>query len=307
MGTVGNSAKGLLREILEASGCGRRWRTVEVDPCNAVGVQPVAVRKAARAIELFRALFRAREVDVLACMFVDNRSRFWISFAHRLGKKAALFWLGSDVDNLTHGRLSPRGLDKADIHFAHSEGNVKELARFGLRAECMVMPTRLSKGVAKMPDHHSVLLSIPDSRREFYGYRDLMRLVDDYPDVEFHVVRSETPDFYRRPNIVFEGMLDRDQMDELFNRVSISVRWPEHDGTSFVLIESAFKGKYIISKNYFPCGIVTNTYEGLCEAMDLVLGLPLEPCMENREYALANFTQEEAGRRYVHHLDGLFG
>lgn len=306
IGIVGNSIRGVVQQCLEAAGADERWEVVELYVPDAKDQRPALIRKASHALNLAGTMARVRDVDIVMCVFVDNRSAMWIRAAHAAGKKCVLYWLGSDVLNLTNGELSPKGLDEADLHLAYSEGNMEELHAFGIEPTLMVLPTRMPTRLAAMPERHEVLLSIPDDRREFYGYSDLMRLVDDFPDVPFHIVRTEHPEYYDKPNIVFEGMLNREQMDALYDRVSIVVRWPIHDGTSLILMEAALKGKHIISRNPFPVGVVTDTYEGLCEALDDAVSKPLSPCKENREYALKNFTQRNAGTRLCNLLNSLF-
>ena len=305
VGIIGGSIEGLPAQCLEASGDARRWDVVYLNRERAARLKSPILRYLAILLEFLWATIRIPLVDVVLVVFVNRLSSWYVRSAHLFGKKCVLYWLGSDVRTLGEDLLSDGGLREADAQISYSEGNIVELRKCGVDAQLLVLPTRLADGVADMPDSHAVLLSLPDARKEFYGYRDLMRLVDDYPDVEFHVVRSNHPEYYDRSNIVFEGMLDREQMDKVFDRVSISIRWPEHDGTSLVLMESALKGKYIITRNPFPCGVQTDTYKGLCAALDEILALPLEPCWENRMYALRHFTQERAGSALAEVLDAV--
>lgn len=303
VGIIGGSIHDLPLECLEASGDAVRWDVRHLNEERSGGISNVLLRSIALLGEAVGTIARMPFVDVVLVMFVNRMSRWYLKAAHAFGKPCVLYWLGSDVRALVDGSLSPDGLSDADVQISYSEGNIAELAAHGIRADLLFLPTKLSDRVAQMPGKHAVLLSIPDDRKEFYGYRDLMRLADDYPTVAFHVVRSEHPEFYGRPNIVFEGMLDRAGMDQVFDRVSVSIRWPEHDGTSLVLMESALKGKYIITRNPFPCGVETHTYEGLRRALDEILGKPVEPCWENRSYALEHFTQQRAGALLARTLD----
>lgn len=300
---IGCWVKDLAEQCLAAAGS--EWECVTLDEERFKDVKNPFARKALRATEYLRAIWRMRKIDVLVIVFVDSRSKNWIRIARALGKKCVLYWLGTDVKNLTDGTWPPKGLDEADMHLANSEGLMDELSAFAIDSKLLVTPNWLPTRLAEMPEYHEVLLSIPDNRREFYGYSDLMRLADDFPDVPFHVVRTERPEYYQKSNIIFEGMLDREQMDNLFNRISIVVRWPIHDGTSLILMESALKGKYIITRNPFPVGVMKNSYEGLVEALREILSKPVEPRLDYHEFALAHFTQEVAGKRLGSFLDTL--
>lgn len=305
LGIIGGSIPGVISECLEASGNTDRWAVIELDADNVSVSRRRPWSLFFKLLEMIKAIIRIPRVDVVVLVFISPFARFYSNVAHLLGKKVVFYWLGSDVVAAVEDSVDKAIEYNADIHLSYSEGNIRELAAIGVNANLLFMPTRLPDNLSEMPECHSVLLSIPDARRDFYGYKDLMRLVDRFPELEFHVIRSEHPEYYDKRNIVFEGMLDREEMNELFDRVSISVRWPEHDGTSLILMESALKGKYIISRNPFPCGVVTNTFDGLCGALSDILKNPPTPCMENREYALKHFTQQRAGKEFVRYLDSL--
>ena len=213
VGIIGGSIEGLPAQCLEASGDARRWDVVYLNRERAARLKSPILRYLAILLEFLWATIRIPLVDVVLVVFVNRLSSWYVRSAHLFGKKCVLYWLGSDVRTLGEDLLSDGGLREADAQISYSEGNIVELRKCGVDAQLLVLPTRLSDRVADMPDSHAVLLSLPDARKEFYGYRDLMRLVDDYPDVEFHVVRSNHPEYYDRSNIVFEGMLDREQRD----------------------------------------------------------------------------------------------
>lgn len=305
VGIIGSSIEGLPAECLRASGDDARWQVIYLNRESSASFSNPLIRKVITLIEFCLSVLRIACVDVVLVVYVNRSSHWYLRIAHSLKRKCVLYWLGSDVQQLIKGAFPSDPLLKADAQIAYSEGNIAELKTCGINADLVVLPTTLSDRVALMPDCHAVLLSLPDNRKEFYGYHDLMKLVDDFPDVMFHVVRSEHPEYYDRPNIIFEGMLDREEMDAVFDRVSISIRWPEHDGTSLVLMESALKGKYIITRNAFPCGTEVHSYKELHDTLRDLLALPVDVCMENREYALAHFMQEQAGRVLAEKLDAV--
>ena len=305
IGLIGGSIRGLIAECIHESNNDNRWKVIEldIDRVKLDRSRPFSI--VMKMLEVLRGIWRMRRVDIVIVVFVSQLALVYEKAARLLNKKVVYYWLGSDVREAIKNPVRGKKLNGADMHLSYSQGNISELAGLGINAKLLVTPSKLSNEIAEMPGKHAALLCIPDDRKEFYGYSDLMRLVDRFPELTFHVIRSEHPEYYTKKNIVFEGMLNRSQMNELFNRVSISVRWPEHDGTSLILMESALKGKYIISRNPFPCGVVVSSFDGLCKALaDMIKTSPV-PCMENRSYALSHFTQAEAGRRLAGYLEEL--
>lgn len=307
IGLVGGSIRGLIAECVQASHNDGRWQVIELDADNVKLDKKKPLSLILKAFEMGKGIWLMRHADIVIVVFVSRLALIYTKAARLFKKKIVYYWLGSDVQEAVQNPAQGRKLHDADLHLSYSEGNISELASIGINAKLLVTPTRLSNDLADMPEKHAVLLSIPDARKEFYGYDDLMRLVDKFPELQFHIIRSEHPEYYDKANIEFEGMLDRDQMDELFNHVSISVRWPEHDGTSLILMESALKGKYIISRNPFPCGVVVNSFESLCSVLSKIIETSPAPCMKNRNYALEHFTQAEAGRKLIAYLEELAG
>ena len=305
VGLVGSSIPGLISECVEAAEIDGQWRIVYIDREQVKFSRKNPLSLMRKVLELLRGFLNVRKVDIVMVIFVSPFAVLYKAAARFFRKKIVYYWLGSDVAAAINTKNAERRFHGADLNLSYSEGNVVELASIGINAHLLITPTRLPDGIARMPEKHAVLLSIPDSRKEFYGYNDLMRLVDLFPQLNFYVIRSEHPEYYNKPNIIFKGMLDREQMGELFDEISISVRWPEHDGTSLILMESALKGKYIISRNPFPCGVVTSSFSHLCNVLEEIIRVPPCPCAENRRYALEHFTQKRAGLLLAGYLENL--
>ena len=246
------------------------------------------------------------KIDVLVIVFVGPRSNLAASIAHIFHVKVIFYWLGSDVFALLNGKMP--ALEKgceADLHLAYGENLISELKQKNIEADLLITPPDLPVDVAKMPSSHAVLLSIPDSSREFYGYNAFLNLIQSFPDTPFYIVRSEREDLYKSPNVVFKGMLSREEMNTVFNNISISIRFPEHDGTSLVMMESLIKGKLLISKSDFPYAVKANNYDELRDALASLLDKPLVPNIEGHRYALKAFSRREAGRKWFIYLSRL--
>lgn len=306
IGLFGCSIPGLIEGALRASELdeGYEFISLELLPESSgkrFQLPYLGVRK------WFRLLSCIKQLDILIIVFVENTSNIAAKIAHAFGVKVVYYWLGSDVYNMMQGKLA--NIEKeceADLHVAYGENLVEELAEHSIVAELLTTPPSLPTEIASMPNSHAVLLSIPDARHEFYGYSTLMKLVRDFPDIPFYIVRSERPDLYDEPNIIFKGCLSSDEMNDLFNEVSISIRYPDHDGTSLISMEALIKGKFLISKSKFPYALQARTYEELKEAFSQMLRKPLIPDIEGHRYAVKAFSRKEAGLNWDKCFKKLF-
>ncbi len=305
IGIIGNSIPGVIQECIIAAGKDKEWRVIDIETTPDHADENPLTKRARLLLRCIAAVPKMARVDVVMIVFVNRFASWYAKVSRILKKKTVYYWLGSDVHDLTRGALHYNPKNAPDLHLAYSEGNIEELRQFDIEADCVVCPTCIVPKRAKMPERHAILLSIPDNRRFFYGYKDMMRLIDAYPNVPFHIVRSNHPEYYPQKNAVFEGMLSKEGMRELLEKVSIVIRWPEHDGTSLMLSEAAMKGKYIISKNPFPCGEVVGSYQELCEALDRTLGQTPTPQTDNHIYALNNLSQSAGGEALTYYLDKL--
>lgn len=289
-----------------------QWDFIDINPpatgkppANNPGILKLIYMKLRDLLYLFR---HSRSIDILCIVFVDNWSGLFLKIAKMRGIKVVYYWLGTDVYNLLQGtmpKITQKSFSGVDLHIAYGENLIEELAPFGVEAHLQVTPPDLPVRCAKMPAQHAVLLSIPDARPEFYGYSTLMEVVKKFPEVPFYIVRSDTPDLYQESNIVFKGVLSREEMDKLYDCISIVIRYPKHDGTSLLLMESLLKGKQIISRFSFPFACKVESFQGICDALENMLRNPAVPNYEWHNWALKNFNQAEAGRKLSAYLQQI--
>lgn len=253
------------------------------------------------------AITSALTVDVVCFLYVDNPAANMNHVCKILGKKVIYFWIGSDVyGELKHRTQIIKSGPQPDIHIACAQNLIDELESLGAESELVYVPVSLPPQIAKMPDKHAVLLSIPDDRAEFYGKKISKQLICDFPDVDFHIVRSSRPDWYEAPNVVFHGVVSHAEMDSIYDKISIAFRFPEHDSTSMFLSEALMKGKYLISRFAFPHAEIVNSYEEAADALRDVLKKPLVPDAFGHELALSEFGAKKNTARFVRCVQKLF-
>ena|GEM_PF-2416892 len=249
------------------------------------------------------------KADVVIFIFPNRFTFFYTKLANIFKKKVVYYWYGSDVFYLIQ---KPWRLDKwacrIDKHVAHGAFIIKELTTVGIDAELLYVPPDLSFELARMPMEHAVLLSIPDSRAEFYGYSTMIELIKAFPQTTFYVVRSDSPHRYDYPNVIFKGTLSPTEMEALFDEVSIVVRYPEHDSVSMILTEALAKGKSLISRFNFPYegARIATDFEELCKALEAALKDPLEPDLKGHEYVKQNFSKERFRQELNRYIKALF-
>lgn len=281
------------------------WSILDINPSDKLEEKcqnGSLLAKVKRTVQLF---WRLRRIDVLCLAFVPRYASIYTRMARFWNVKTIYLWAGSDVWHLIQEEYKANAFQKADLHLAAGQHLIDELASFGISSKLLVVPVPLPTECASMPEKHAVLLSLPDERAEFYGYSTLMKVVKAYPDVPFHVVRSNSPQMYDEPNAVFHGIVSQDEMNRIYDEVSIVIRYPDHDGMSFMLIEGLIKGKKLISKHLFPHARLATSFEDICLAMDEILDRPPSPDMDGHAFALEYFSQRKWGNELGRHLESI--
>ncbi|HUU31233.1 MAG TPA: hypothetical protein VMY69_03945 [Phycisphaerae bacterium] len=206
----------------------------------------------------------------------------------RLGKRIILHWVGSDVLQL---QRSAAGNGKrlrfcrkvAAAHFADSPELVAELAEMGIRAEVFrLLPETVEPRDVPMPPKPAVLAYWSPGRRTFYRGEIVDALADEFADVMFYVVGSDGAAEPQHPNMTYLGRLE--SLEEVYGRVSVLLRMPEHDSLSAMVLEMLGRGRWVIYSKPFPHTEMAATLDEAREA--------LRRC-------LARAGKNEAGQAYV--------
>lgn len=179
--------------------------------------------------------------------------RFLIS---KLLKKTTItHWIGTDVLYAQKNRFKIYNIINnmiTDINISGSNLLRSELLELGIDSiEIPILPSKDMSTDSKMPDEHSVLVYAPEGKEEFYGMKYIEVLAKRYPNILFNVVGNSN-DYLGISNLVFHGILNFDEMEKLYNNITILFRFPEHDGLSLMLLEALAKGKIVIYPYDFP-------------------------------------------------------
>ncbi|MDD8037585.1 MAG: hypothetical protein PHC59_15695 [Thomasclavelia ramosa] len=188
---------------------------------------------------------------------IYNQSKFNWRFliARVFGKKTISHWIGTDVleEQRNKNKIGTRiNRYVTTLNLACSPLIKRELKDMGIDAlEIPIVPTIKGSVGNTIPQRHAVLTYIPKGREKFYGMHYIHELARTFPDINFHIVANDN-DSINLENVFFHGMLNKIEMEELYNKTTLLFRFPEHDGLSMMLLEALAKGKQVIYPYEFP-------------------------------------------------------
>lgn len=193
------------------------------------------------------------QCNIVYCVGGVSKYNKIVVWAKILRKKMIIHWIGTDV--LLAIEAAEKGLKfhKGDIELAGSELLVEELKGIGIKAcRIPIVPFNSKFSLKKYPEKHSVLVYLPEGREEFYGRKIIKELAMREPDILFHIVANNGMEDLKNDNVIFHGFLNSEEMERLYEEITILVRYPEHDGMSMMVIEALGMGKHVLYKYKHP-------------------------------------------------------
>ncbi len=200
--------------------------------------------------------------------------------AVNLGVQVVIHWIGTDILALADylpGRPDSLRVAKRFTHWTTVPRLVDELATLGIEASCVPLPIHkrlrlLSTPPPPLPDRFAVYTYIVDNRPELYGLEHILKLANDFPDIEINVVHSKgrcakDP----LPNLHFHGWVDN--VEELYARCTVAVRMTQHDGLSGSIQEPLLMGRHAIWTYPFPGVRRADDYPALRRHIEQLHGL----------------------------------
>jgi glycosyltransferase involved in cell wall biosynthesis len=169
------------------------------------------------------------------------------------GKPVVWHWIGSDIVKFKDAGLrSLRGLlyrlcahRWAKAHLADSPELAEELQELGIQARVVrLLPKLIEADIEPLPQKFSVLSYWWDGRKELYGGDVILRLAEEFGDVEFKIVCATGAGESALPNVKFLGF--QDDMSQIYSQSSVLIRLPIHDSLSAMVLEMFARGRYVI-------------------------------------------------------------
>lgn len=175
--------------------------------------------------------------------------------ALKLGKKVVMHWVGTDVLSAKKAVKENTALDfyrKKAIHFCEVDWIQDELLEIGVKAEKVNIAVFEKEYELRNPSgSFCVLTYIPPNRSDFYGLNELRQLAFSFPKINFIIAGTSPGIFENLPeNVELLGWVK--DMNPVFDRAHVCLRYPEHDGLSFFVLEALARGKQVMYRYSFP-------------------------------------------------------
>ena len=261
-----------------------------------------------KILQILTWFLSVKDVDVVYNVSTSNH--FWLQakVAKLMRKKVITHWIGTDVLHVTEGRTSPQRLAIVDKHFVCFSELQTELKAKGIEAEVLpVIPFNLRFSISKMPKEHAILIYMPDGREEFYGYKALKKVFRYAYQIQFYIVANSSVDkFSEFKNVKVMGTLSLEQMEDLYNKISIVIRNVKHDGLSMSVVEAMAKGKKVIWNYSIPNVICAKSAEEICNELNAILKESPKVDINAHEYIVSNFTREAFLNTFSKVLESLY-
>ena len=217
-----------------------------------------------------------RKVDIIYFGYGCYKMNPYLKIARLYNKKVISHWIGSDVLKAKNNKHLNKVQSYISYNLTCSPILKDELLDLEIKAEeVAIIPTNMSNNYSKLPKKHGAIMYLPKGSEEFYGIKYLKYAAKQFKDIKFFVVGNDNDTLHLK-NVCFLGKITPEEMNSLYDKTSILIRLPEHDGLSLMLLEALIKGKEVIYCYDFPhTRHVTNNKELHKELTDIVSKKPI--------------------------------
>lgn len=232
-------------------------------------------------------ILRSRSrLEVVTSMFTLASAGVWYSIGapigdrwlHLLGrllrKPRVIHWVGSDIAALNNNPGLRAFCRQPHVHnLAEADWTIDELKRLGIDAALAPLPPRLKpvQTLPLLPEKLTVLLYLPKTRGDFYGRREYERLIRAFAtrDVRFLVVGGG--ELYAPPGADVEHLGWRTSLADVYERVSVLIRFTKHDGLSLMILEALTYGRHVLWTQDFPFVTAVHNYAEIVGELESLL------------------------------------
>lgn len=202
-----------------------------------------------------KALWLIRRADCIVSINGTITSSRVFDLAFKKKVPLIMNWVGTDVVKSTKafrtGNFQQHYIDDAN-HFCEVSWIQDELSEIGINAEIVNFAAfKKTFDLKKVESETLTVLSyIPDRRSDFYGLPTMIRMAELLPSIQFIIAGTDGKDYAPLPsNLKALGWIEN--MDEVYDKTHVCVRFTEHDGLSNFILESLARGKQVAYKNPF--------------------------------------------------------
>lgn len=242
-----------------------------------------------KIIRLLHLIKDTISIDILYLGHGTGNFPYAAKIARLFHKKVIIHWIGTDVVDYKKSKLQKMIRNSANLHLACSSLIAEELSEYEIKAKVVpIVPLEMDFELSIMPNKHAALFYLPTGREDFYGIKYLEYLSKKYINVDFYVVGNEKKEF-NQSNIINLGKISLKQMNELYDKISILVRIPEHDGLSIMLLEALLRGKQVLYCYDFPFTYHVKSLLDADKCMKKITSEKPKLNIEGRNYVLEEY------------------
>jgi len=209
-------------------------------------------------------------IDIVYSIGADLNGGGALKLALKQNKKIFQHFIGSDVLSAkkdTQNKHTNQKLIQKSNFLCEVEWIQKELKDIDIKADItsiMIVDKFLKP---KSFQKFSVLTYIAKDKEEFYGIKDLIKLANDFLDVEFKI--AGISEYKNLPkNIKPLGWVD---MTKELQNSTVFIRNTYHDGLSFSVVEALSLGRVVFYNYDFTCVKYFKNYDELKEKFSKIL------------------------------------
>lgn len=220
-------------------------------------------------------------------------------------QQRGIYWIQNFIqDFIIHRKKKKGGL----INLAAAPWLVDELGKLNINATYLPITT-IDKNNLGPVDIQKVkdidfLSYVPLRSFEFYGGDKIVRLAQRWQDYTFLLV---LPDLHEIPsslvekmpkNVIISPRVNRDGMNDLFNRSKVFIRYTQHDAISLSVLEALYFKLQVVWTYKFPFTQKIKTEEELSDLIpSLIQNWQLNE--DGHTFVTENYTTEEFKKNFV--------
>ncbi len=190
----------------------------------------------------------------------------WLHMAARLLRKPrVIHWVGSDIAALCdHPEILQAVQSPNTIHLAEVDWTASQLREFGIEPQVAALPPRHCNSVSRpLPARFTVMLYVPRTRAAFYGQRALEHLMMRLSNEPIRYVVVGGGEISAPPGVEVENLGWRDNLDDVYERISVLIRYTPRDGLSLMVLEALSFGRHVLWTQNFPFTRRIHSYEDM--------------------------------------------
>lgn len=190
----------------------------------------------------------------------------WVHLAARLLRKPrVVHWVGSDIESLRENpHLRTLLSSPSATHLAEVAWTAEQLREFGFEAQIAPLPPRLEDASClPLPDRFTIMLYVPRTRSDFYGRRAFERLMLRLRDEPVRYVVVGGGDIAAPAGVDVLNLGWRDNLRDVYQDVSLLIRYTPHDGLSLMVLEALSFGRHVLWTQQFPFVRTVNSYSDM--------------------------------------------